>query len=126
MGYRLHSHSPRDNPSQIAGIALVSAMVGALTALLLAPRSGAATRQEIRVRVAAKKAAMRDRLNDQIKEVESDESGAADSSGQNLPETTVIAKHPNKDSVENTVRPARKKKTDSEDWTDDIRRNGER
>ncbi len=125
MGYRLHSHSPRDNPSQIAGIALVSAMVGALTALLLAPRSGSQTRQEIRDRIAAKQAAIRDRLNDQIKEVDTDES-APDSSNQDLPDTTVIGKHLAKDSTDTAKRPARKKKTDSEDWTDDIRRNGER
>lgn len=125
MGRRLHSHSPRDNPSQIAGIALVSAMVGALTALLLAPRSGAATRREIRGRIAAKKAAMRERLNDQIKEVDTDES-ALDSSSQDQPDTTVIGKHLAKDSTDTAKRVMRKKKTDSEDWTDDIRRNGER
>lgn len=43
-----HRHSSSDNKSQIAGIAFLSAAVGAITALLMAPKAGNDTRKSIR------------------------------------------------------------------------------
>jgi gas vesicle protein len=45
-----HKHSVIDSPTQLVGIAAIAAGVGALTAILIAPKSGFETRQEIRAR----------------------------------------------------------------------------
>jgi gas vesicle protein len=43
-----HRHASSDNKSQIAGIAFLSAVIGAVTALLMAPKAGDDTRKSIR------------------------------------------------------------------------------
>jgi gas vesicle protein len=45
-----HQHSVNDSPAQLAGIAALSAAVGALTAIIFMPRSGSETRHQIRQR----------------------------------------------------------------------------
>lgn len=126
MGHHLHAHSPQDNPGQIVGIALASAVLGAVTALLLTPRSGSQTRREIRERLARKQAALRDRINHQpsqaVDDAEPARSSRPDQSGAN--ESNSAQLQP-KASTTAAKRTARKKQSDSDDWTDDIRRNGE-
>ena len=96
---RHHSHLDDDKP-QLAGIAVLAAAVGALTALILAPRSGSDTRREIRNRLALTKADIQTRLK-AVKTVARDEAAKA------------------------AKRAARKAKTDNDDLTDHIRKNGE-
>ena len=53
-----HSHSITDYPGQIVGIAAISAAVGAVTAMMLSPRSG----QQIRSGIKNRAVDMKDRL----------------------------------------------------------------
>ena len=46
-----HRHSSSDNKSQIAGIAFLSAVIGAVTALLIAPKAGDDARRSLKDRL---------------------------------------------------------------------------
>lgn len=57
-----HAHSIRENPGQLAGIAAVAAAIGALTAMLVTPRTGSQARSSIRRRAISGKEAMMDKM----------------------------------------------------------------
>lgn len=46
-----HRHSSSDNKSQIVGVAFLSAVIGAVTALLMAPKAGNDTRKSLTDRI---------------------------------------------------------------------------
>jgi gas vesicle protein len=56
------NHSVADYPGQIAGIAAISAGVGAITALFVSPRTGSQLRRSLRNRVGSLKDAANDRV----------------------------------------------------------------
>lgn len=58
-----HAHSIRENPGQIAGIAAISAAIGAITAMMLTPRTGSQTRNGIKRRAIHGKDAMMDKMH---------------------------------------------------------------
>ena len=58
-----HAHSIRENPGQIAGIAALSAAVGAITAMLVTPRTGEQVRHGIGRRARHGKDAMMDKMH---------------------------------------------------------------
>jgi len=58
-----HAHSIRENPGQIAGIAALSAAIGAVTAMLFTPRTGNETRAGIKRRAAHGKDIMMDKMH---------------------------------------------------------------
>ena len=117
---RHHSHS-NDDKSQLAGIAVLAAAVGALTALILAPRSGSDTRREIRNRLALTKTDIRTRLK-AAKTVARDEaSNAADA----LDDAVTVGQDAVDEAAKAAKRVAHKAKTDNDDLTDHIRKNGE-
>lgn len=119
---RHHSHSANDNPSQLAGIAILSAIIGAVTALVLAPKTGRQTRQEVRKRLATTKEDMKNRLST-AKDVVADE---AKSASDTLSDAAMIGKEHVEQVVNDAKRTARSAKEDVDDTTDEIRKNGER
>lgn len=58
-----HAHSIRENPGQIAGIAALSAAIGALAAMLFTPRTGSQARSGILRRAKHGKDVMRDKMH---------------------------------------------------------------
>lgn len=58
-----HAHSIRENPGQIAGIAAISAAVGALTALLVTPKTGSQARSGIRRKALHGKDTLMDKIH---------------------------------------------------------------
>ena len=118
MGH--HSHSDNDKP-QLAGIAIIAAGVGALTALLLAPRAGKETRREIRDRLAATKADIKARLSEAGTAIGDEAKNAT----ENLNDAATLGQQQVEEAVKAAKRAARKKKADNDDMTDHIRKNGE-
>jgi gas vesicle protein len=120
MGH--HSHSTDDNP-KLAGVAIISALVGALTALVFAPRTGSQTRQEIRNRVASTKEDIKTHLK-ASRDVATDE---AKNAAELVDDAVMLGKehiHGAAKDVKRTLHPPNK--GESEDTTDDIRKHGER
>ncbi len=117
---RHHSHLNDDKP-QLAGIAVLAAAVGALTALILAPRSGSETRREIRNRLALTKADILTRLK-AVKTVARDEAASATDT---LSDAVTLGQEAVEETAKAAKRAARKAKTDNDDLTDHIRKNGE-
>jgi gas vesicle protein len=66
-----HAHSIRENPGQIAGIAALSAAIGAMAAMLFTPRTGSQARSGIKRRALHGKDAMMDKMHSK-KEDEAD------------------------------------------------------
>ena len=60
-----HAHTIRENPGQIAGIAALSAAIGAITAMLFTPRTGEQVRGGIGRRARHGKDTMMDKLHSQ-------------------------------------------------------------
>jgi len=58
-----HAHSIRENPGQLAGIAALSAAIGAMTAMLFTPRTGEQVRHGIGRRARHGKEAMMDKMH---------------------------------------------------------------
>jgi gas vesicle protein len=58
-----HAHSIRENPGQLAGIAALSAAIGAITAMLFTPRTGSEARSGIKRRAMHGKDAMIDKIH---------------------------------------------------------------
>ena len=58
-----HAHSIRENPGQIAGIAAISAAIGAVTAMLVTPRTGSQTRNGIKRRAISGKDTLMDKIH---------------------------------------------------------------
>jgi gas vesicle protein len=58
-----HAHSIRENPGQIAGIAALSAAIGAITAIMVTPRTGNQARAGIKRRALHGKDAMMDKIH---------------------------------------------------------------
>jgi len=120
MGH--HSHSDNDKP-QLAGIAILAAAVGALTALLLAPKSGAETRQEVRDRLAS--ASTKENLKTRLNDAKTVASNEAKDVVDTLNDAVIIGKEQIQDAVKDAKRAARKTKEDNYDMTNHIRKNGE-
>lgn len=118
MGH--HSHTDNEKP-QLAGIAIIAAAVGALTALLLAPRAGKETRREIRDRLAATKADIKTRLGEAGTAIGDEAKNVADS----LNDAATLGQEQVDEAVKAAKRAARHKKVDNDDMTDHIRENGE-
>lgn len=57
-----HAHSISENPGQIAGIAALSAAIGAITAMLFTPRTGSQARAGIKRRAIHGKDSMMDKM----------------------------------------------------------------
>src|SRR4051794_31903231 len=55
-----HSHSVKEYPGQIAGIAAIATAVGAVGGLLMAPKRGAETRKQIRSKATMMRGKMKD------------------------------------------------------------------
>ena len=117
---RHHSHLDDDKP-QLAGIAILAAAVGALMALILAPRPGSETRHEIRNRLTLAKADIKSRLK-AVKTVASDEAKSAKDA---VGDAVTLGQEHVDDVVKSAKRVARKTNTDNDDLTDQIRKNGE-
>ena len=64
-----HSHSITDNPGQLFSVAAIAAAVGAMTAMLVTPRSGRQVRQGIRRRATQ----MRDEMTQRVEDIAPDE-----------------------------------------------------
>ena len=62
-----HAHSVTDYPGHIAGIAAISATIGAIAALFITPRSGGQVRQGIKRRAGHMRNSMKD-TGEQISE----------------------------------------------------------
>lgn len=58
-----HAHTIHENPGQIAGIAALSAAIGAITAMLFTPRAGTEMRQGIKRKAAQGKETMMDKIH---------------------------------------------------------------
>lgn len=58
-----HAHSIRENPGQMAGIAALSAAIGAMAALLFTPRTGSQARSGIKRRALHGKDVMMDKMH---------------------------------------------------------------
>jgi len=54
-----HAHSIRENPGQLAGIAALSAAIGAITAMLFTPRTG----EQVRRGIGRRKDSMIDKMH---------------------------------------------------------------
>ena len=116
MGH--HSHSVDDN-QKFAGIAILAALVGAVTALVLTPKTGRQTRAEIRHRVANTKEHMKYHLQ-ATKSAATDE---AKSAADLVDEAVMIGKEHIHEATKDKRPPS---KGDAEDTADDIRKHGER
>lgn len=60
-----HAHSIRENPGQLAGIAALSAAIGAITAMLVTPRTGSEARSGIKRRAIHGKDSVMDKIHSQ-------------------------------------------------------------
>lgn len=58
-----HAHSIKEYPGQIAGIAALSAAIGAITAMLITPRTGSQTRSGIKRRAINGKETLMDKVH---------------------------------------------------------------
>lgn len=65
---RKHRHSVTDEPAKLAGIAALSAAIGAITALVLAPRNGKQMRADLMDKAAKVKNTVHDKLDNNIEE----------------------------------------------------------
>ncbi len=75
-----HRHSITENPGQLIGLVVAAAAVGAVTAMLVTPRSGGQVRNGLKRRAAKAKDSLHnhvDNLSDDIDEIEDDISAAA-------------------------------------------------
>ena len=63
-----HRHSITENPAQLAGVAALSAAIGAVTALLFTPRSGNQVRRGLKRRAVHIKDELADHLTSTIEE----------------------------------------------------------
>jgi gas vesicle protein len=84
-----HSHSVADNKGQLAAVVGVAALVGALTGMLFAPRSGSGTRSALKRRSVYMKDKMQARRQAMMNKAED----KVDDAQQSLVETTDKAKH---------------------------------
>ncbi|MEO8105359.1 MAG: hypothetical protein ABI602_03410 [Candidatus Saccharibacteria bacterium] len=116
MGNHVHSHSQTlDQPGQVAGIAVLSAAVGALAAVLVTtPRSAGSSRQVVGHRLTRQAAALWDRLrrplSSQSDNIKPTPPGSPD---QEVPDSTVIGKphdpEPESDDAAKRADPKKKK-----------------
>lgn len=102
-----HSHSITENPGQLTGVIALSAAIGAITAMLVTPRTGDQVRGGMKRRAMMMKDKMRDRKED-------------------MTETMQDKAEEIKDSAATAKQRTRKTAQQLKDEADDIRRNGER
>jgi gas vesicle protein len=116
-----HTHSVIDNPEQLIGVAVLSATIGALTAMLFTPRSGTATRQLIGDRLKTMGDTMKQR-REVAAEVEQELQDTAVAARSRVMNSKPVIKH-------DTKRAAKELKdtiANAGDELDNIRTHGER
>lgn len=114
-----HSHSIKQYPGQMAGIVAAGAAIGAGVALLLAPKSGADTRKQLKAQVAGMKQKM------QSSNFGAKVGDTAEKSADKIKATATDVKTGAKSAAREVKSGVKKSSSDNKDMTDEIRRNGE-
>ena len=109
-----HSHSIKEYPGQVAGVAILGAALGAGAAILFAPKRGAELRNDIKIRSTTLKTKLQNR-SERMADEAKDAADKAKTSASN-------AKNKTQDAAKSRGRAA---KNTAKDMTDEIRRNGE-
>ena len=107
-----HTHSAREYPGQIAGIAIASVLIGAVSAIMLTPKRGSEMRKDLRRRAMT----MRKRVlkSDTVTKTKRQAKTTANNMKAETKQATSKAKTA-----------ARRTKRSADKVADEIRRNGE-